>query len=375
MRVVHLIKVKGVAGAENHLLLLLAGLRGQGIDAHLHYLVNPSQPVPEFMDAAKALDIPVTRGVIRSHFSPGIVRQLARELAPLKPDIVHTHLLHADLYGALAGRFMRVNGRRPRVLSSRHNDDQFRYRAPIRLLNRALWRIIDHGIAISEAVRRFSIDTEGARPERIRTILYGYQPNVGDPEAARREARASLGLPADAIVVGAVCRLIEQKGLRYGLEAFARASTDFPAARLLIVGDGPLRHALEGQAKSLGLGERIAFLGWRADAAALMPAFDIFLMPSLWEGFGLVLLEAMAASVPVVGSRVSAIPEVVLEGETGLLAPPRDVDALAGHLRGLLGDAPLRRHMGMMGRERLETQFSMGGMVAATAALYREALA
>jgi glycosyltransferase involved in cell wall biosynthesis len=375
MRVLHLIKVKGVAGAENHLLMLLAGLRERGVDARLHYLVEPGQPVDAFMAAAQAREIPVTRGVIASHVSPRLARQIAGELAPLRPDILHTHLLHADLYGALAARLMRTGKRRPRVISSRHNDDQFRYRAPVRLLNRALWRFTDYGIAISDAVRRFSIEVEGARPERIRTIHYGYPAPAGDPEAMRQAARAALGLPADAVVVGAACRLIEQKGLRYGLEAFARAAADVPAARLMIAGDGPLRGELEALARTLGIADRVQFLGWRPDAVGLMPAFDIFLMPSLWEGFGMVLLEAMAASVPVAGSRVSAIPEVVADGETGLLAAPRDVDGLAGALRALLVDAPLRRHMGMLGRERLETQFSGEAMAAATVALYREALA
>jgi glycosyltransferase involved in cell wall biosynthesis len=103
-----------------------------------------------------------------------------------------------------------------------------------------------------------------------------------------------------------------------------------------------------------------------------MAAYDLFLMPSLWEGFGLVLLEAMAQAIPVVGSRVSALPEVVADGETGLLAAPRDVDMLAAHLRRLLADAPLRRHMGLLGQDRLETEFSVAKMTDSVLALYEE---
>lgn len=371
-RVVHIIKVSGLAGAENHLRLLLPGLRARGIDAHVLYLHPPGNPVDAFHAVLRDADVPVSRMPIARSLDPLMVRRLAAALAPLAPDIVHTHLLHADLYGISAAHVLRPGGRRPRVVSSRHNDDDFRRRASLRALNRRLWRWTDRGIAISDAVRRFCIEVEGARPDQIETIHYGLQPPGADIETLRRAARAGLGLAPDEVIVGFVGRLIPQKGLTIALAAFASIVRAHPQARLVIVGDGPERAALERQAQPLG--QQVRFLGWRDDAAALMPAFDVFVMPSLWEGFGLVLLEAMAACLPVVASAVSAIPEVVADGETGLLAPARDVPALARQLEVLLGDATLRRHMGLLGRDRLETHFSPALMIDRTAAVYERVL-
>jgi glycosyltransferase involved in cell wall biosynthesis len=167
-----------------------------------------------------------------------------------------------------------------------------------------------------------------------------------------------------------VCRLIEQKGVVYGLRAFAQIAPQFPPAHVVIAGDGALRGTLEAEARKLGISQRVHFLGWREDTANILAALDVLLMPSLWEGFGLVLLEAMAQTVPIIGSAVSAIPEVVVDGETGLLAPPRDADALASALAQLLGDEGLRRHMGLMGQDRVESVFSVEQMVTATLNLY-----
>lgn len=377
MRVLHILKVKGIAGAENHLLTLLDGLRDRGVDALFLILVSPSNLVDEFMDAADARGIPARRLVIRNNFDLALISRIMTELRRFRPDIVHTHLLHGDLFAIPAAwllRFPWFGGRgmrRPVIISSRHNDDRFRLRPYMRLINRVLWRMTDYGIAISNAVREFSITIEGANPNKIETIYYGFDPADGENRLLRKEVRAEFGVQDDEIVVGTVSRLIEQKGLPYGLHAFALAAERYPQARLVIIGDGPLRPLLERQARALKLGDRVRFMGWRADGARMMAGLDIFLMPSLYEGFGLVLLEAMAQSVPVIGSAVSAIPEVVVHGETGLLVPPRDVTALAEALDLLMGDVALRKHMGLMGLERLETHFSTALMVERTLALYR----
>ena len=171
---------------------------------------------------------------------------------------------------------------------------------------------------------------------------------------------------------GTVCRLTAQKGLPYGLRAFAQVAPEFPLAHLVMVGDGPQRAELEALTVELGLMDRVHFMGWQAETAPIFAALDVFLMPSLWEGFGLVLLEAMAQRVPVVGSRVSAIPEVVADGETGWLVPPRDVPALAAALTRLLAAPEQRAQMGAAGYARLITAFSPARMVDQTVALYAQ---
>lgn len=367
MRVAHIIKVVRAAGAERHLLTLLSGLRGQDIDAHLILLVEPANDMQSYVDEAQALAIPVERILIQRHFDPALLGRLRSRLRALQPDVVHTHLLHADLYGIPAARWAGV----PIVVSSRHNDNHFRRRFPIKQVNQLLWRMADAGIGISDAIARFSIEVEGAPVEKIHRIYYGLQAAKPlDRGSAQAALTAEIGLPNDSVLIGMVCRLIEQKGVSDGLRAFARAAQQYPNAYLLIAGEGPLRMALESEAAALGIKNRVHFLGWRSNIPALMAALDIFLMPSLWEGFGLVLLEAMAQAVPVIATRVSAIPEIVINDETGLLVPARDVDALASALENLLADKPLRQYRGLQGQDRQETEFSAMRMVAETAALY-----
>ena len=368
MHILHVTKVTGIAGSENHLLTLLEGLRARGEDARFLLLVEPGNPVDAMVAAASARGIPVERAIIRGNLDPALILRLARRFRQQKPDLVHTHLFHADLYGTLAARLAGVPG----VVSSRHNDNAFRRRPPYRQLNHFLWRLTDAGIGISDAITRFAIEVEGAPASKMTTVRYGLTPTiqVADRDAARAALPAEIGAPEDALLLGMVCRLIEQKGIPYALQAFAQIADQFPMAHMVIAGDGVLRAELEALAGSLEIGKRVHFLGWRTDTPRVFAALDVFLMPSLWEGFGLVLLEAMAQGVPVVGSAVSAIPEVVAEGETGLLCPPGDADCLAAALATLLADPERRAALGAAGRARLESHFNPDRMVDETLAVY-----
>lgn len=368
MQVVHIIKAVQAAGAERHLLTLLSGLRGReqrDMDARLILLVEPGNDMQAYVDEVEKRGIPVERLVIQRDLDPSLYTRFSARLRDLKPDVVHTHLLHADLYGILMARRLSV----PVIISSRHNDNAFRRRTPIKQVNQFLWRMADAGIAISDSIARFTVEVEGAPKNKIHRIYYGLEAQKPlDRNTARAAILRELGLPDDAALIGMVCRLTEQKGITYALQAFAKLKDEFPHAHLLIAGDGPLRSALEREAAPLK--NRVHFLGWRDDTASLMAALDIFLAPSLWEGFGLVFLEAMAQAVPILATNVSAIPEIIVDGETGLLVPPRDVGALAEALRKLLSDKPLRQYMGLQGQDRLETYFSAAKMVDETAALY-----
>jgi glycosyltransferase involved in cell wall biosynthesis len=243
-------------------------------------------------------------------------------------------------------------------------------------MNRSLWQMVDAGIAISAAIARFCVEVEGAPANKIHTIYYGLDPVrwLVDGKSARAALRRELNVGRHDPLVGIACRLIEQKGVGYGLKAFERVAEQFPDAHLVIAGEGPLRDALENEARWMVAGERVHFLGWRSDVSFLLAALDILLAPSLWEGFGLIMLEAMAQAIPVIASDVSAIPEIVAHGETGLLVPPRDVGALSDALALLLADKALRRHLGLMGQDRLEQQFSAAHMIGETIALYEQLL-
>ena len=370
MRVTHIMKVVLVAGAERHLLTLLPALRQLGVEPSILLLVEPDKPMDDFVDMAQAVDIPVTREVIYRHADVTLPPRLVRALRQSQPDVVHTHLLHADLYGVLLARMAGAKG----VVTSRHNDNAFRRKLPMRLLHRGLWAMTDQGIAISDAIRGFCIDVEGVRPRRISTIRYGIESDrfAQNVEQARNQLREQLNLPPDAVLVGTMSRLIYQKGITYALRAFASIQENYPDAHLIITGDGILREALETEAQALNL--RSHFLGWQPEPTHILAAYDVLLMPSLWEGFGLVMLEAMAQGIPIIGSRVSAIPEVIADEETGLLVPSGDVDGLATAIDRMLSDAQRRQAMGAAGKERLIERFSASHMAQKTLEVYEKAL-
>lgn len=373
MRIAHIIKVTRISGAERHLLFLLEGLRKRGIDAHLIILVERERPMDEMARAAEKRDIPLTRLTIHRDYDLPLLLRLRLALRQIKPDIVHTHLIHADVFGYAAARLAQVSA----VVSSRHLDDIFRYRSRWRRINRWLWRRIDAGIAISAAMKRFALETEEAPADKVSIVLYGMEyrwRSDDDIASSRDQLRTELNLPPDAQVLGMASRLVEQKGIPYALEALRRIRSDFPRAHLVIAGDGEKAGELRRLASMLGIADRVCWLGWREDAADLMAAFDIFLLPSLHEGFGLALLEAMARRVPIIASRIGAIPEVVVDGETGILVEARNVDQLAEAMARLLKDRALRKYMGLLGAARLEEHFSVDKMVDGTLAVYQKIL-
>lgn len=361
----HVAKMTGVAGMENHLLTLLPGLKARGLNVSLLILTQSDRPMDAYAARMIGLGVPTAQTPIRGSVDLALYRRLLGIFRSY--DAVHTHLIHADLHGILAARHAGVR----HIYTTGHNDDPFRRRLPFRLSQALLWRQVTHGIAISDSLRQFQIAIEGASPARVTTIHYGLDVNpVPSGDGAREMTRRELGLPLQAPVVGSVCRLVAQKGISDGLRAFWQIAQQVPDAHYVIVGDGPLRSTLAAEADGYGLQARVHFLGWRDDARALMAAFDVLLSPSHWEGFGLVLLEAMAARVPVIATRVSAIPEIVRDGETGYLTAPADVQALSQALLKLLSDPTAVHQMGAAGRDRLETAFSAARMIDQTLAVY-----
>ncbi len=184
------------------------------------------------------------------------------------------------------------------------------------------------------------------------------------PSGSRRRARRLLGLARQELVIGCVANLNWRKGHEYLVRAFASVVSAEPGARLLLVGEGPLRETLERLTRELCLTEEVRFLGRRSDVSELLPALDLFVLPSTTEGLGVALIEAMAVGLPCVATRVGGIPEVVVDGETGLLVPARDPEALAHAILRLLSDPALGRRMGRAGQRRVQERFSIERLVA-----------
>jgi glycosyltransferase involved in cell wall biosynthesis len=367
-RVVHICKVKGIAGAERHLLQLLPALAERGVDARMLVLEDPAAPARGFCEALQRSGIPVETLRTPRHVDPLLASRIASRLRQAKPDLVHTHLFHADLYGLAAARRACIRA----AVSSRHDNNPFRRRALVRWLTRRAMRNARRIIAISHALARFVRDVEGADEASIVPVHYGLRVE-GLKGTETDQARAALGSRPGERVIGFVGRLIEQKGVDVLLDAFPRIREQHPEAALVIVGDGPLRRDLHARAERLGPGVR--FAGWIDQAVRTMAACDIVVMPSRWEGLGLVALEALACARPLVASDVDALPEIVRNRETGLLVPPGDPSALAAAVVALLNEPGWAASLGEAGREDVRDRFSIERMARATLDVYATVLA
>jgi glycosyltransferase involved in cell wall biosynthesis len=370
MRVLHIQKVTGIGGCERHLLDLLPGLQARKIQ--IRAVALTSGDGMRFVDAARGRGVEVTQFAAGPDVNPWAVVQLVRRIRRWRPDLVHTHLIHADLYGAVAAT---VSGL-PTV-SSAHSTHSFFAHPLIRPVEAAAQRRAARVIAISRWVERFLAELKLARRDRIRVVPYGIDVETWAPRRGGRErARQMFGLGRHDIAIGATSRLIPGKGHDVLLRALADASREGPL-RLLVAGDGPSRRTLERIAAELGLVDRVRFLGFIDDVRPLLHACDIFAFPtldSLSEGFGLAALEAQAAAVPVVVSRTASLPEVVADGQTGVLVGPGSAEELALALVELARSPRRRRSMGAAGQKRARERFSLESMVEGTVSVYREVL-
>jgi glycosyltransferase involved in cell wall biosynthesis len=367
IRILQLITSLDRGGAENHLLALLSHADRTAFDVETAVLSGDGELVPIFRQAG----IPVHLLKARNRFDALALTRLLRLLRNGRFDILHSHLFRADIYAGLA--VGRLGDRRPLLVSTRHNDDRFFLNPFVGLLHYLVSGRQDLIIAISDHIARFTVGRGVRDPAKVRRVYHGIEPPL--TRALEREGqriRHELGIAPDDFLVGNVGRLALQKGQRHLIAAMPLLLERVPRAHAVIAGSGDLEDYLRELAEEVGVAERVHVLGPRKDVPALMHAIDVFAMPSIWEGFGLVLLEAMAAARPIVASRVATIPEVVLDGETGLLVPPGDPLALADALSQLANQPALARQFGEAGRERLRVHFSLEKMVGDTELLYRE---
>lgn len=371
-RLLHIITSLGVGGAENHLLELVCGLADDGYDVTVMYLTDADQYADEDVTSEMVeAGVSLKHVGIRNNIDPIGFGLVLLHILRNDYDIVHTHLIHGDIYGSTAAT---IGGIR-RTVSTKHNDPPFLTEQPYKALHDMTIRLTDRVVSISENVRNFTLEHTAASPDEVRTVHYGLDPQPFDQVTDEEVESVRSGLvTADGLLVGTVARLVEQKDLSTLLRAIDTVSEKHPKVCLAIVGKGPKREELEALATALDINDRVTFTGHRSDVPTLMHAFDLFVLPSQWEGFGLVFLEAMAAGTPIVASEVSAVPEIVVDSETGYLAPPGEVDKFAECIDRLLKDRTLAETMGQKGRERLESHFTVERMVSETETVYDELL-
>ncbi|TLY15566.1 MAG: glycosyltransferase, partial [Nitrospirae bacterium] len=230
-------------------------------------------------------------------------------------------------------------------------------------------------VAVSEDLKRFLLENVGVAPERLQVVYNGVNPAPHVPREKRDSVKAKLGLSDLDHVVGMVGSLYPVKAHRYLLKAIPRVLAVCPRTVFLLIGRGELEATLKQEAKDLGIEEHVQFLGFRDDVPSILSVMDVFVLPSLSEGLSVALLEAMAAGIPTIATRVGGNPELVIDQRTGFLIPPRDTETLASKLLILLQDKELSRTLGDNGRKRVKDSFSFEAMVNNYQQLYERLLA
>ncbi len=351
MKILHLISSGGMYGAEAVILNLSKTLIDQGDESEIAFFQNQPQPNLDLQTAAAHRSIPTHAVVCQGQLDlsvPGRIRDLARSVSA---NVVHAHGYKADLYTWAALRRASIP-----IVSTCHN--WIETTAPLRaygFIDRRVLRSFAAVIAVSRDVQR-QLLSAGVAPDRVTLI-----PNGVDTRPFLEHSPASR-LQHSPLTVGFVGRLSPEKGADLFLQAAARALKDHPQTRFQIIGDGPDRQALEQLAHTLHIDQHVAFVGRKDDMPGVYASLDLLVSSSRQEGLPMSLLEAMAASLPIVATAVGEVPSLIRSHETGLLVPPSDVDALSQAMNSLLADAPLRQQMGANARQLVEQNFSAAQM-------------
>lgn len=369
IKIIYLINSLYSGGAQMMLYRLLQGLDRGRFDPEVIVLLDLEGPIRRQIEE---LNIPVSVLKFKSKLDFAQLVRLARMIREGQPDILHTQLFASDIIGRLLGHLARV----PVVITSIRNSY---YGGSFRdLALRFTERFADRTTIVSEDAARQFIARRVVPAANLRVIHNGIDPDsfiAGLSLNQKLELRNNLGLPVNSILLLCVGSLTEQKGYSDLFRAFQLISDKWPAANLVIAGGGPLKNNLSTSIAELNLSDRIMMIGRSDQVPRLMAASDIFVLSSLWEGLPGVVMEAMAAGLPVVATAVGGAPELVVEGETGFLVQAGTPKHFALVLEKALSMAEEeRQRMGKAGRQRVEEHFNVKRMVKAYEALYEECL-
>jgi len=346
-------------GTELHILNLSEQLRQRGYDVTI--ACRPGRWVEERATqmGLKTVPIRVMRQGDWQDFG-----KLRRYLRENKTDVIHVHWSLDMVVPGFAARMEDV----PVRILSRHMPYPFKSPLGTFLYSRVLFTRI---VTVSNSVRETLLKC-GVPADKVQVIHHGTDIEAFSRTTLERKAvRQDLGIPDECVAIGIVGRIAPEKGHEVLLDALGKLGDRYPL-RLVIVGSGPDEAAIREKIERLGLSEKVIFTGFRDDVNNVIAALDVVTVPSTWnEPCSAVIQQGMALSKPVIGTRTGGSPEMILDGETGLLVPPSDADALANAVGQMAGDAFLRRRLGAAGRERVESHFSLQIMTDKIEALYR----
>ncbi|MFI5783600.1 glycosyltransferase [Nocardia sp. NPDC051570] len=352
IRVLYVVPDLRVGGAERHVTTLLPNLDRARFEPSVICIGEEGSLFAEL----GAAGVPAQALHRTKHQAAAALRDLVRAMRRQRPDVVVTRGYNAEALGRIAAWCARV----PKAIVWVHNCGDVEPRGRFRAVtDRILDRRTSAYFGVAQAQIRYMVEDLGYPESKIRVIYNGVDPSAfatGDD----RTAAMDFGIGEQDVVVGIVAALRPEKDHATFLRAARQVADRLPSAKFLIVGDGPERGRIESLVGELGLDDRVIVAGSRPDVAALLRAMDVVVLSSYSvECFPMALLEAMAAARPAVCTSVGGIPELIVDGKTGYLVPPRDPDRLAERLLVVLADVPARKQMGAAARARVDTEFSL----------------
>ena len=381
MRIMHVITRFILGGAQENTLYTVEGQHRAG---HQVMLVTgpPLGPEGELLDravrsGARVVVLSHLRRAVNPWHDSAAFLQLCAVMRDFRPDVVHTHSSKAGILGRLAARFVRV----PVIVHTVHGLPFHPYQNPLVnwayiLGERTCARYTDRILCVADAMTRQALAAHIGRRAQYTTVYSGLEVETFLAQFDRAEARRKFGLGERDLVVGKVARLSDLKGHSFLLRAFEEVAYKQPHARLLLVGDGWRRKEYEERVRRMGLSDRVIFAGLIPpdEVPAAIHAMDVLVHTSLREGLARVLPQALISGVPVISYDVDGAREVVINGKTGFLLKPMDVDGLSATILKLLNDAHLRERLGRAGRERFTPVFDHKRMVEKITAVYEQCL-
>lgn len=368
IRIAMLITDLEPGGAERCLVELATGISRSRFEPRIYCLAPPPEPHRSLVPRLEAagMDVCFLSGRRTWHF-PQVVRRLVRQFRADQPDLVQSMLFHANIVGRMAARRAGID----RVVSGIRVAER-RSRWHLWLDNRTQ-AAVDRYVCVSEAVARFSHDQGRLPLDKLLVIPNGIDlPRFEGQQPAEPE---QLGVAAGARVATFVGRIARQKGVDWLVEQLPLWLSEQDRTEVLFVGEGPLRKRLQGRCVALGVAERVHWLGWRADVAAILKASDLLLLPSRWEGMPNAVLEAMAAGLPVLASDCEGVGELLGPGAAMQTAPFGEARPWAQRAARLLGDRQLNEQLGVENRMRVQKHFSLRTMIESYEALWEALVA
>jgi len=372
MNILYVIEGDG-GGAVTHVLKLVQGLSEMGVSARIAFMGDG----PAVTEAAK---LGLNYSVVNKTVSPLDIRPVLRLLSILERhdiDIIHSHTIRGNFYARAAVSLCRravkcITTVHSHIVDELKGGGTFGFRDWLLWKREKLaWSKVDHFICVSDGLRR-KLLWNGVPDERISVVANGVEvPDLTAREKPRKSVREELSLQDDEILATTVGRLVPVKNHLLFLQA-ARNVVKTKNVKFLVVGDGVLFNSLKAKAKEWALEGRVFFAGWRNDVDRILCATDIYVITSVVEGLNLSVLEAMALGVPIVGTDVKGISDIVVDKENGFLAPLNDVNALSNAILTLADNKELSERMGRNGRQLVEQKYSVHKMVANTVKVYKD---